>query len=125
MKNRIKITSIAILLFATIGCSQSELKTTTKDSTYGENHKRAELVAQALSKKKIYNSVVFFDERKKLIQIELMRPTNAKAPSLEDLMGIIKEELKQSSLRKEAQFIKKSDIDLKIIRGEGEIMILE
>ena len=124
MKNRIKITSIAILLFATIGCSQSELKT-TKDSTYGENHKRAELVAQALSKKKIYNSVVFFDERKKLIQIELMRPTNAKAPSLEELMGIIKEELKQSSLRKEAQFITKSDIDLKIIRGEGEIMLLE
>ena len=69
--------------------------------------------------------MVFFDERKKLIQIELMRPTNAKAPSLEDLMGIIKEELKQSSLRKEAQFIKKSDIDLKIIRGEGEIVILE
>ena len=107
MKNRIKITSIAILLFTIIGCSQSELKTITKDSTYDENHKKAELVAQALSKKKIYNSVVFFDERKKLIQIELMRPTNAKAPSLEELIGIIKEELKQSSLRKEAQFIKK------------------
>ena len=190
MKNIIKISSITILLFINIGCSNSK-PNTTKNSTYytdlreicqskpdkncclasvdamerdlaklvpktgckegykrdmfkcissfswcrkiivaqdltsDEKYKRAELVAQALSKKKIFNNVVFFDERKKIIQIELKLPTNAKAPTLDDLMGIIKEELKQSSLRKEAQFIKKGDIDLKIIRGEEEIVNLE
>ena len=122
-----KTVLILVFLLITIGCNQGEPRKTivTQDLSYDEKYKRAELVAEALSKKKIYNHVVFYDEIKKIIQIEIKRPTGIKAPTLDDLIGIIKEGLKESSLREEAKIIKKSDLNLKIIRGEGEIVGLE
>jgi len=90
-----------------------------------ENYKRAELVSEALHDMKIYNTVVFFDQIKNIIQIEVKLSKKAQAPSIEDFMGSIKKRLKKSKLTRKATQINEDDLNLKVIRGEGEIVTLE
>jgi len=90
-----------------------------------ENYKRAELVSKALDSMKIYNTVVFFDQIKNKIQIEIKLPKKEKAPYVDNFIENIKKELINSNLSKKSAQISEDDLILKIIRGEGEIVTLE
>lgn len=94
-------------------------------NSFNQNLKRAELVSKALHNIKIYNTAIFFDQIKNVIQIELKLSEKEEAPSLEKLINNIRKTLKNSSLSKEAIIIDESDLNLKIIRGDGEIMSFE
>ena len=89
-----------------------------------ENYKRADLVSKALHSMKIYNTVIFFDQIKDKIQIEMKLSEKAKAPSVDNFIENIQKELRNSNLSKKSAQISEDDLNLKIVRGEGEIATL-
>jgi len=90
-----------------------------------ENFKRAELVSEALSNKKIYNTAVFFDQTKNIIQVEIKLPKKDKAPSMTNIIEAVTQHFSKLNLIEKIKDINENDLNLKIIRGTGDILTNE